>query len=225
MGWNGSKLDPNELELPKEPSIFQKNIELPKEPADWWTSRQRKRGKSVLGVMGLAGRGGPPPHYDYRPELKAPYTAIVRARDKGELSLAAAQLNGVLRRKVTYHGHDGACALYARFAPDASSHLADLGAVAISADYITPLRHNYAIAPIAYIAKVRKAAILVARRGIFGGKIREMVTRVTSGPESSISPWRGGDGAQRQAGRASVSGDKLVSAPTTTTNSPGPPAT
>ena len=53
--------------------------------------------------MGLAGCGGPPPHYDYRPDLKAPYTAIVRARDKGELSL-----NGVLRRKVTYHG---VCAL------------------------------------------------------------------------------------------------------------------
>ena len=32
--------------------------------------------------------------YDCRPE--APYTAIVRARDEGELSLAAAQLNGVL---------------------------------------------------------------------------------------------------------------------------------
>ena len=34
--------------------------------------------------------------YDCRPDLKAPYTAIVRARDEGELSLAAAQLNGVL---------------------------------------------------------------------------------------------------------------------------------
>ena len=30
--------------------------------------------------------------YDCRPDLKAPYTAIVRARDEGELSLAAAQL-------------------------------------------------------------------------------------------------------------------------------------
>ena len=72
--------------------------------------------------------------------------------------------------------------------------------MAISADYITLLRHDYASVPIAYIAKVRKAAIAVARRGIFGGTIREIVTRFTSGPESSISPWRDGDGdgAQRQ---------------------------
>ena len=44
----------------------------------------------------LAACGGLPPHCDCRPDLKAPYTAIVRARDEGELSLAAAQLNGVL---------------------------------------------------------------------------------------------------------------------------------
>ena len=45
----------------------------------------------------LAACGGPPPHCDCRPDLKAPYTAIVRARDEGELSLAAAQLHGGLR--------------------------------------------------------------------------------------------------------------------------------
>ena len=81
-----------------------------------------------------------------------PQGAIHRHRsrpDEGELSLAAAQLNGVLRRKFTHHGHGGVYALYARFAPDAASHLADLGAVAISVGYITLLRHDYAIAPIA----------------------------------------------------------------------------
>ena len=114
--------------------------------------------------------------YDCRPE--APYTAIVRARDEGELSLAAAQLNGVLRRKFTRdgrsgHGHSGVYALYA----DAASHLADLGAVAISADYVTLLRDAYAIDPIAHIARVRTAAIVVARRGMFGRLIRQMVTR------------------------------------------------
>ena len=78
--------------------------------------------------------------YDYRADLKEAHTAIVRARDEGELSLAAAQLNGVLRRKFNRdgrsgHGHSGVCTLYA----DAASHLADLGAVAISADYTTLL--------------------------------------------------------------------------------------
>ena len=103
-------------------------------------------------------------------DLRDAYTAIVRARDEGELSLAAAQLNGVLRRKFTHdgrsgHGHSGVYALYARFAPDAASHLADLGAVSISADYIALLRDAYAIDPIAHIVRVRTAAIVVARRG------------------------------------------------------------
>ena len=116
--------------------------------------------------------------YDYRADLKEAHTAIVRARDEGELSLAAAQLNGVLRRKFTHdgrsgHGHSGVYALYA----DAASHLADLGAVAISADYVTLLRDAYAIDPIAHIARVRTAAIVVARRGMFGRLIRQMVTR------------------------------------------------
>ena len=116
--------------------------------------------------------------YDYRADLKEAHTAIVRARDEGELSLAAAQLNGVLRRKFTRdgrsgHGHSGVCALHA----DAASHLADLGAVAISADYVTLLRDAYAIDPIAHIVRVRTAAIVVARRGMFGRLIRQMVTR------------------------------------------------
>ena len=115
-------------------------------------------------------------------DLRDAYTAIVRARDEGELSLAAAQLNGVLRRKFTHdgrsgHGHSGVYALYARFAPDAASHLADLGAVSISADYIALLRDAYAIDPIAHIVRVRTAAIVVARRGMFGRLIRQMVTR------------------------------------------------
>ena len=129
---------------------------------------------------------------DCRPDLKAPYTAIVHARDEGELSLAAAQLNGGLRQKVTPrdrsgHGHSGVNALYARFAPDAASHLADLGAVAISANYITLLRHDYAIDPIACIARVRKAAIAVARRGVFGRTIREMATRRERPREQQIA--------------------------------------
>ena len=116
--------------------------------------------------------------YDYRADLKEAHTAIVRARDEGELSLAAAQLNGVLRRKFNRdgrsgHGHSGVYALYA----DAASHLADLGAVAISADYVTLLRDAYAIDPIAHIVRVRTAAIVVARRGMFGRLIRQMVTR------------------------------------------------
>ena len=146
--------------------------------------------------MSLAGCGGPPPHYDYRPDIKAPYTTIVRAHDQGELSL-----NGVLRRKVTYHGHGGVCALYARFAPDASSHLADrrsrrcgdLGGLHHAA--APQLRDR----PDRLHGQGKKAAIVVARRGIFGGTIREMVTRVTSGLESSISPLRGGDGGAAAA--------------------------
>ena len=123
--------------------------------------------------------------YDYRADLKEAHTAIVRARDEGELSLAAAQLNGVLRRKFTHdgrsgHGHSGVYALYARFAPDAASHLADLGAVSISADYIALLRDAYAIDPIAHIVRVRTAAIVVARRGMFGRLIRQMVTLHTT---------------------------------------------
>ena len=47
---------------------------------------------SLFGGMRRSG----PLHYDCRPDLKALYTAIVRTRDEGELSLAAAQLNGVL---------------------------------------------------------------------------------------------------------------------------------
>ena len=130
--------------------------------------------------------------YDCRPDLKAPYTAIVRARDEGELSLAAAQLNGGLRQKFTHHdrsghGHSGVHALYARFAPDAASHLADLGAVAISANYLTLLRHDYAIDPIACIVRVRKAAIVVARRGMFGRTICEMVTRRERPREQQIA--------------------------------------
>ena len=59
--------------------------------------------------------------------------------------------NDVLRRKFTRdgrsgHGHSGVYALYA----DAASHLANLGAVAISADYVTLLRDAYAIDPIAH---------------------------------------------------------------------------
>ena len=116
--------------------------------------------------------------YDYRADLKEAHTAIVRAHDEGELSLATAQLNGVLRRKFTRdgrsgHGHSGVYALYA----DATSHLADLRAVAISADYVTLLRDAYAIDPIAHIVRVRTAAIVVARRGMFGRVIRQMVTR------------------------------------------------
>jgi len=62
--------------------------------------------------------------YDCRPDLlKTPYTAIICARDEGELSLTAAQLNGVLRQKLTHHGHGGVYALYARFAQDSASHL------------------------------------------------------------------------------------------------------
>ena len=132
--------------------------------------------------------------YDFRPDLKAPYTAIVRARDEGELSLAAAQLNGGLRQKFTHHdrsghGHSGVHALYARFAPDAASHLADLGAVAISANYLTLLRHDYAIDPIACIGRVRKAAPLLLP--VVGCSVARFVKwpHVASGPESSRSPW------------------------------------
>ena len=115
-----SKLDPNEWELPKEPRIFQKNIDFFLKNPRIGGPPTKKTSEKCFGVTSLAACGGPPPHYDYRPDLKAQYTSIIRARDEGELSLAAAQLNGVLRRKVTYHGHDGVRALYARFAPDAS---------------------------------------------------------------------------------------------------------
>ena len=127
--------------------------------------------------------------YDYRADLKEAHTAIVRARDEGELSLAAAQLNGVLRRKFTHdgrsgHGHSSVHALFA----DAASHLADLGAVAISANYLTLLCHDYAIDPVACIARVRKAAIvIVARRGMFGRTICEMATRRERPREQQIA--------------------------------------
>ena len=106
------------------------------------------------------------------------------------LSLAAAQLNGVLRRKFTRdgrsgHGHSGS-GVYALYA-DAASHLADLGAAAISADYVTLLRDAYTIDPIAHIVRVRTAAIVVARRGMFGRTICEMVTRRERPREQQIA--------------------------------------
>ena len=105
--------------------------------------------------------------------LKEAHTAIVHARNEGELSLAAAQLNGVLRRKCTRDGRSGHGHSGVYISP--TSHLADLGAVAISADYVTLLRDAYAIDPIAHIARVRTAAIVVARHGMFGRLIRQMV--------------------------------------------------
>ena len=141
--------------------------------------------------------------HDYRADLKEAHTAIVRAHDEGELSHAAAQLNGVLRRKFTRdgrsgHGHSGVYALYA----DAASHLADLRAVAISADYVTLLRDAYAIDPIAHIVRVRTAAIVVARRGMFGRLIRQMVTLHTT--HYTLRRRRGGGGGGDAAATAAA---------------------
>ena len=193
-----SKLDLDEWELSKEPRIFQKNIDCFLKNPRIGGPPTKKTSEKCFGVTSLAACGGPPPHYDYRPDLKAQYTSIIRARDEGELSLAAAQLNGVLRRKVTYHGHDGVRALYARFAPDASSHLADLGAVAISADCITPLRHNYAIAPIAYTAKVRKQPLSLP---VVGSSVAQLVRWSRASRATPRAAYRHGGvatGAQRQ---------------------------